>query len=190
MLYAPGDSRRDRAYSVFYVGTNLGAFLAPLVAGTLGEEVGWRYGFGAAGVGMIVALAIYLWGWKHLARRRPAPKTDKHGTSAAQRARNGNRSGALILLVIPLTLWWACYEQQGNIIALFADGQYRPRLIPGLIDWQIPVTWFQSFNPFMIFAFTPFLIALWARAGRGGSANPIRCQDGLWLRVCWRCPMS
>ena len=60
MLYGPGDSRRDRAYSVFYVGTNLGAFIAPLVAGTLGEKVGWHYGFGAAGVGMMIALAVYV----------------------------------------------------------------------------------------------------------------------------------
>ena len=51
-LYAPGDPRRDRAFSIFYVGINLGAFLAPLVCGTLGEELGWHYGFAAAGVGM------------------------------------------------------------------------------------------------------------------------------------------
>ena len=48
-LYAPGDPRRDRAFSIFYVGINLGAFLAPLVCGTLGEELGWHYGFTAAG---------------------------------------------------------------------------------------------------------------------------------------------
>src|SRR5438552_1676702 len=60
-LYPPGDSRRDRAYSIFYVGINIGAFLAPLVCGTLGEEVGWHYGFGAAGVGMTIALVIYLY---------------------------------------------------------------------------------------------------------------------------------
>jgi len=65
--------------------------------------------------------------------------------------------------VLPLVLWWACYEQQGNIIALFADANTDRRLVPGLIDWQIPVTWFQAFNPFMIFAFTPFLLSLWAR---------------------------
>src|SRR2546423_9916633 len=59
-LYAPGDPRRDRAYSIFYVGINLGAFLAPLVCGTLGEELGWHYGFGAAGVGMTLAFVIYL----------------------------------------------------------------------------------------------------------------------------------
>ena len=60
-LYAPGDPRRDRAYSIFYVGINVGAFLAPLVCGTLGEELGWHYGFTAAGVGMTIALAIYLY---------------------------------------------------------------------------------------------------------------------------------
>src|SRR5438128_470532 len=59
-LYPPGDRRRDRAFSIFYVGINLGAFLAPLVCGTLGEEVGWHYGFAAAGVGMTLGLAIYL----------------------------------------------------------------------------------------------------------------------------------
>src|SRR5246127_4190013 len=60
-LYAPGDPRRDRAYSIFYVGINLGAFLAPLVCGTLGEGVGWHYGFAAAGVGMVIGLCIYLY---------------------------------------------------------------------------------------------------------------------------------
>ena len=58
-LYPPGDPRRDRAYSVFYVGINLGAFFSPLVCGTLGEEIGWGYGFSAAGVGMLIALGIY-----------------------------------------------------------------------------------------------------------------------------------
>src|SRR5262249_44757770 len=60
-LYAPGDRRRDRAYSIFYVGINLGAFLAPLVCGTLGEEWGWHFGFTAAGIGMLIGLAIYLY---------------------------------------------------------------------------------------------------------------------------------
>ena len=59
--HAPGDHRRDRAYSIFYVGINVGAFLAPLVCGTLGEELGWHYGFAAAGVGMTIALVVYLY---------------------------------------------------------------------------------------------------------------------------------
>jgi POT family proton-dependent oligopeptide transporter len=166
MLYQPGDTRRDYAYSVYYVGTNLGAFVAPLIAGTLGEKVGWHYGFGAAGVGMLVALTTYIVGWKTL----PADGLKRQQTEKAPR-QPLNRAewksvAALLILVIPLTLWWACYEQQGNIIALFADANTDRRLIPGLINWEIPVTWFQSFNPFIIFAFTPFVIALWTRQAK------------------------
>lgn len=164
MLYPSGDARRDRAYSVFYVGTNLGAFIAPLVAGTLGETVGWHYGFGSAGIGMLLALFVYWQGWKDL------PLDGLKVRAKAERKKLNREEwksiGALALIVLPLTLWWACYEQQGNIIALFADANTDRRLIPGLIDWEIPVTWFQAFNPFIIFAFTPFLLALWARQAR------------------------
>src|ERR1700748_1234278 len=65
-LYAPGDPRRDRAYSIFYVGINIGAFLAPLICGSLGEELGWHYGFTAAGIGMTIALLIYIAGMRTL----------------------------------------------------------------------------------------------------------------------------
>src|SRR6185369_15994368 len=77
-LYARGDPRRDRAYSIFYVGINVGAFLAPLVCGTLGESAGWHYGFGAAGVGMLVGLAIYLGGSRLLPGERPAGRPVGH----------------------------------------------------------------------------------------------------------------
>src|SRR5437588_6726950 len=65
-LYAPVDPRLDRAYSIFYVGINLGAFLAPLVCGTPGTTYGWHYGFTAAGVGMTIALAVYTYGMRFL----------------------------------------------------------------------------------------------------------------------------
>ena len=61
-LYAPGDHRRDRACSIFYLGINIGAFLAPLVCGTLAVQFGWHYGFAAAGIGMLVSLIIYVCG--------------------------------------------------------------------------------------------------------------------------------
>ena len=76
-LYAPGDPRRDRAYSIFYVGINVGAFLAPLICGTLGEKVGWHYGFAAAGVGMCIGLCIYLYALPHL------PQDEMHKARAA-----------------------------------------------------------------------------------------------------------
>src|SRR6202042_1450428 len=72
-LYAKGDERRDRAFNVFYVGINLGAWLAPFICGTLGQSKDaagnehWSWGFGAGGVGMIIGLAIYLWGQRYLA---------------------------------------------------------------------------------------------------------------------------
>ena len=71
-LYSPDDARRDRAYSIFYVGINIGAFLAPLVCGTLAVEWGWHYGFAAAGFGMLVSLAIYLYGARSLPANRSA----------------------------------------------------------------------------------------------------------------------
>src|SRR5712671_1251648 len=166
-LYAPGDPRRDRAYSIFYVGINLGAFLAPLVCGTLGEEIGWHYGFGAAGIGMTIGLSIYLY-----ATRTLPPDLRSRVLSEGKAQPFGRDEwramGALILLALPVTFFWATYEQQGNTIALWADG-YTDRTI-NLIVWagQIPVTWFQAFNPFMIFAFTPFILALWKRQAETG----------------------
>jgi len=65
-LYAPNDPRRDGGFTIFYMGVNLGAFLAPLVAGTLGEKVGWHYGFAAAGVGMLAGLLQFTLGQKKL----------------------------------------------------------------------------------------------------------------------------
>ena len=90
-LYAPGDPRRDRAFSIFYVGINLGAFLAPLICGTLGEEIGWHYGFGAAGVGMTLGLVIYLCA-RALAAAGRAEQTASTTPRTSSAARNGGRS--------------------------------------------------------------------------------------------------
>ena len=169
MLYSPGDHRRDRAYSIFYVGINIGAFLSPLVCGTLGEEIGWHYGFGAAGVGMLVALATYLIGWRTLpedeiSKAKAHPHAREKLTSEQKRV-----VAALFVLCIPLTLWWACYEQQGNTIALWADANTDRLINLGFWHGEIPTTWFQSFNPLMIFVFTPFLVELWRKQEKRGS---------------------
>jgi proton-dependent oligopeptide transporter, POT family len=170
-LYQHGDPRRDRAYSIFYVGINLGAFLAPLVCGTLGEEVGWHYGFGAAGVGMTAGLLIYLYALNSYA----LPPDEYHRSKAMGEYRGPldrierRAVFSILLLFLPTTLFWATYEQQGNTIALWAD-DYTDRTV-NLIFWrgEIPVTWFQSINPLMIIAFTPFVVALWARQARRGT---------------------
>ncbi|MBG0810186.1 peptide MFS transporter [Methylosinus sp. H3A] len=162
-LYRQDDPRRDRAFSIFYVGINVGGFFAPLVSGTIGETLGWHYGFASAGVGMAIGLAIYLSGLPSLPMETaPAP--------VAESATRGDRRGllGLLLLAPPAILFWAAYEQQGNTIALWAE-RFTDRHVD-LWFWrgEIPVTWFQSFNPLMIFLFTPPLVALWARLSAAG----------------------
>lgn len=169
-LYKPGDSRIDRAYSIFYVGINVGAFFSPLVCGSLAEDpaYGYKWGFFAAGVGMVIGQLVYLFALRTLPkdrveRARAGTEKKKPLTSSDWRA-----VIALILLCIPTTLFWATYEQQGNTINLWAEQFTNRALIPGIVNWQIPVTWFQAFNPFMIFAFTPLIVGLWGRQMRKG----------------------
>ena len=65
-LYPPNDPRRDSGFTLFYAGINVGALFASLICGFLGETYGWKYGFGAAGIGMLAGLALFLWGQKYL----------------------------------------------------------------------------------------------------------------------------
>lgn len=167
-LYTPGDHRRDRAYSIFYVGINIGAFLAPLVCGTLGEKAGWHYGFAAAGVGMCIGLATYLYALPLLPKDEFFATVRTTGAHEPLTQNERRAIVALLVLFVPNTLFWGCYEQMGNTIVLWADAN-TDRTIH-LFGWtaQIPTTSFLAFNPFMIFAFTPFVVALWGRqAGRG-----------------------
>src|SRR3954454_6867544 len=160
-LYAHGDPRRDRAYSIFYVGVNLGAFLAPLVCGTLGEVVGWHYGFGAAGGGMLVGLAVYLSGSRLLPPDERPQTPSGHPIRQPLDPDERRALAGLLILCLPLSLFWATYEQQGNTIALWAED--RTDRSVNLILWagEIPTTWFQPVNPLLIFAFTPLIVGLW-----------------------------
>jgi proton-dependent oligopeptide transporter, POT family len=179
-LYAPNDHRRDRAFSIFYVGINLGAFLAPLVCGTLGEELGWHYGFAVAGVGMTLGLLIYLYAAPSL----PTDALKPGGKSKAIKplGRDAWRAiAALLLLMLPVSLFWATYEQQGNTIALWADQNTDRHVDLLLFSDEIPVTWFQAFNPLMIFAFTPFIVALWRWQGVREPATVIKMAIGCFL---------
>jgi POT family proton-dependent oligopeptide transporter len=173
-LYAPGDHRRDRAYSIFYVGINVGAFLAPLICGTLGEKVGWHYGFAAAGVGMCIGLAIYVYAQPML------PPDELHKARAAHVERKPldrdewRAVAALLVLFLPNTLFWAAYDQMGNTTVLWADANTDRTISLFGLAAQIPTTWFLAINPFLIFAFTPFVVALWSRqAARGTEPSTI-----------------
>ncbi|MFL6739382.1 MAG: peptide MFS transporter [Sphingomicrobium sp.] len=155
-LYKRDDPRRGWAFNVYYVGINIGGFLAPLICGTLGELYGWHYGFGAAGVGMVAGLAIYLAGQKHLPPEQPRQ------AAANDDAREGfDRRTLLVLLGIGLsvTVFRAAYEQVGNTVALWADSGVDR----AAGAYQIPMTWFQSLNPLFVMLLTPPLLAYWRR---------------------------
>ena len=164
-LYAPGDSRRDRAFMIFYVGINLGAFLAPLVCGTLGEVFGWHYGFGVAGIGMATGLAIYLYATRTLPPDARSQVAARGRDSVPFGPDEWRAIGALLMLVLPVSLFWGTYEQQGNTIALWAD-DFTNRTVAG---FEIPATWFQAVNPFLIFVFTPLVLSFWKRQAARGS---------------------
>ena len=180
LLYPAGDARRDGGYAIFYIGINLGSFLAPFICGTLGEDVGWHWGFTAAGVGILLALAIYVMGWKSLP---PDAGRKAHEPRQKFSAPEWKAVGALLLLVIPLTLYWACNEQQGNTAALWSMNN-TDRAI-NLFGWHTTIdwTWFQSINPFVIFAGTPLILALWRRQGAAQSSPTMKMAMGCWLMV-------
>lgn len=166
-LYPPGDPRRDRAFSIFYVGINVGAFFSPLVCGTLAVAFGWHYGFAAAGIGMLIGLAIYL-------RARSVLPADERERQRAQPRHpltgdERRRLFSLAILFIPVTLFWATYEQQGNTIALWAEDFTVRSFDLGIWHGEVPAELFQSINPFLIFAFTPFIVVLWSRQAQRGS---------------------
>lgn len=190
-LYPPGDSRRDSAFSIFYMGINVGAMLAPLVCGTLGERVSWGWGFFAAGVGMIIGLIIFRTGLRrhlgHINVDEPQPSPEISGavapTDPAERRQEFGRIASLFIISLFVVFFWAAYEQAGNTLALWADSNtVRDLSLPVLGTVNVPATWFQSVNSVFILLLAPILSEGWlmlARRGRAPSA-PMKMAIGLF----------
>ena len=167
-LYPPGDPRRDRAFTIFYMGVNLGAFFSPLVCGTLGQLYGWGYGFAAAGVGMIAGLIFYLSMGRYLAEDRLARTKDTKQEKTPITARQWEGIFGLMALIVLNIVFWGVYEQQGNTVQIFADRNTDWHLF----GWQMPSTWFQAVNPMFIFLLTPFLNMFWSWQSARGKEPP------------------
>jgi POT family proton-dependent oligopeptide transporter len=187
-LYAPGDPRRDGGFTIFYIGINIGAVLASLVAGTLGETVGWHYGFGAAAVGMILGVTVY-----QIMRSRylgdiglkPAHKMNAgldRASWALSRVEWQRIAVVLILAFVGNVVFWAAFEQAGSSMNVFAL-QNTDRSLWGLIDGEFPATWYQSLNPLSVIVFGAAFTWLWAFLGRRGRdpSTPVKFALGLWL---------
>lgn len=171
-LYEQGDHRRDRAFSIFYVGINLGALLGSIICGSLGEGVAWKWGFCAAGVGMVLGLIWYWFGQRHLApdnvmRTKMGEVARVHPPLTKE---DKNRIWGLIVICFFTIFFWAVYEQQGNTTALWADANTDRHIF----GWEMPASWVQAFNPIMIFMFTPIILIYWRwQANRNKEASSL-----------------
>jgi POT family proton-dependent oligopeptide transporter len=198
-LYSANDPRRDSGFTIFYMGINLGALLAPLVAGSLGEVVGWHWGFGAASVGMLLGLLCYQWlRPRHLAGIGLAPREASTPAAAQARGVEGPAEHApepprsvvwqriaviLILAFVGNIFFWTAFEQAGSSLNVFARNS-TDRSVGGLFGADgFPASWYQSVNPLAILVFAPVFAWLWVALERRGRnpSTPVKFFLGLFL---------
>lgn len=163
-LYKQGDIRRDKGFTIFYIGINLGAFFASLIVGYIGEVHGWHYGFGLAGIGMVLGQLIYILGQKHLkhvgnyigksdnpeeqaAAKRPLTKIEK------------DRVIVLFLSFLIVIVFWGAFEQAGGLMNIYTMEKTN-RVFMGS---EIPASVFQSLNAMFIIFFGTIVAWFWAR---------------------------
>ena len=166
-LYSPTDTRRTRAFGVYLAAVNVGGLAAPLVAGTLGEKIGWHWGFGAAGIGMLIGLATYLSG-----RPNYPPDRIAQGNKPAPLNRPQWRSIAgILMLIAPKIFFFAAVQQAYGIMVIWADKSVN-RMIFG---WEMPVTWVLTADGFLTIAGIFFANRIWAHlASRGREPSDVR----------------
>jgi POT family proton-dependent oligopeptide transporter len=193
-LYGENDPRRDSGFSIFYMGINVGAVLAPLVCGYLAQGEGfrdflassgfdpaasWHWGFGAAGIGMTLGLVVFL---AQRGRLRGAERRieKKGGEDADARGRpldagDWKRVGAIFIFFLFTMLFWAAYEQKGASLNLFALKLVRTEVF----GFQFPSSWLQSLTPLYVIILAPLFSVLWLRMGDRQPSSPAKFTLGL-----------
>lgn len=160
-LYDKADSRRDRGFSIYCLAINVGAFIAPLVCGTLGELYGWHYGFTAAGIGMLIGLGVYLSNQRDL-----PPDVASAAVVARPRLQRGDAQviGALLVVFFIGTLYWTAQTQVWNTYPLWI----KARVARDVFGLTIPVTWFQALDSLAVLVLAPAVIWFWRRQALRG----------------------
>jgi POT family proton-dependent oligopeptide transporter len=192
-LYDAEDARRDAGFSIFYMGINLGAFIGPLIAGWLAQQVDWHLGFACAGVGMAFGVIQYVLGrerlrpaWERVPSGQPGaiPSAAAAPAAPAQgRAVLGftpvewTRMGAVVVFFLFATLFWGAYEQAASTLSLFAD-RHTDR---NLFGYVIPSSWFVSIQAMFVILFSPLFAWLWVRLGPKEPSTPAKFSYGLLL---------
>lgn len=200
-LYEEGDHRRDGAFTIFYMGINLGAALSGIVVAWAythfghasvvdGKEVfinNWQAGFFCAGVGMVISLIVqFVFAQRLLGDigRAPAAKLERSKKEAAGDVRKEpltkvERDRIKVIMVMGLftIIFWAGFEQAGGLMNLFTN-DFTDRMIGG---WEVPTTWFQSLNAIFIVIFAPVIASIWIRMGKNEPNSPVKFALGLFL---------
>ncbi|HDX9588813.1 peptide MFS transporter [Bacillus sp. WLY-B-L8] len=198
-LYGENDKRRDSAFTIFYMGINLGALIAPLLCGFLAEDFftstvngvmvkGYKYGFLVACIGMIIGQVLF----NLLAKRylgdigtTVVGKKSKDSTAKVIEKKpltkqEKNRTWAIIILTCFVVFFWAGFEQAGSSLTLYTD-KFVDRTIFG---WEMPTSWFQSVNPLFIVLLAPVVSALWVKLSKtknGDLKIPTKMAFGMIL---------
>ncbi|MDB2652992.1 peptide MFS transporter [Flavobacteriales bacterium] len=163
-LYKAGDTRRDRGFTIFYIGINIGAFLSSLIVGYIGEVHGWHYGFGLAGIGMLLGQIVYMAGQKHLievgnllkdtANLEEKAKYDQPLTHIEK-----DRIKVLLLSFLIVIVFWGAFEQAGGLMNIYTL-EKTDRVIAGM---TIPASVFQSLNAAFIILLGTTVAGYWVK---------------------------
>ena len=192
-LYSDCNDKRDSAFTIFYMGINLGALISPIIVGGLGDTgnpANFIYGFLAAGIGMLIGLTVFIIGKnKYLVDPDgnpvgEAPKSKFDTESLADKPLtwvDKQRMGVIVILAFFGIFFWAAFEQAGVSLTFLAE-QHVDRVITSL-NFVIPTAWFQSINPLAILIFAPFFAAMWSYLKDMGKepSIPLKMAAGLFL---------
>lgn len=188
-MYEKNDPRRDGAYTIFYMGINLGAFFSPLVCGTLGEKVGWGWGFGSAGILMLIGVVNYIMFNKKLlpeavfkvanCKKADGSKAECEPLTKEER----QRIAVIFIMAFFVIFFWSAFEQAGSSLTLFAENSTNRAISIFGWNWIVPTTWFQTLNPLFIFVLAPLFSGLWVTLAekRVEPSTPFKFVWGLSL---------
>ena len=145
-LYGPNDLRRAMAFQIFYIFINVSVIVAPLVSGTLGQKVGWHYGFGCAGVVMVLGLIIYLAGQRYL----PADIKPMRGARRAEREKLTRDDWLcvlyLVILIPVLAIALLTNQEIFNAYLIWGDQHFDLTLLNNTSSWLITLDAALSFS--------------------------------------------
>ena len=163
-LYRSDDNRRDIGFKIFYMGINIGAFLSAIIIGGIGEVYGWHYGFGLAGIGMLLGQIVFMWGQKYLVGigdyigKQDNPDNEKMNKPLTSIEKD--RVKVLLLSFLIVVVFWGAFEQAGGLMNIYAFEKTN-RVISS-INFEVPATWFQSLNAGFIVLFAVAVGKFWA----------------------------